>query len=260
MGIGLFDSTTVFAAVAARNALAVATSLQATNDNADNPIDNIVDWARHRRFIPTAASTTITAILPTAQTISCIALAGYDLLGATIAWEYSQDGGGIWQQLYPPGQIVGPEIFARLVAAVTADALRITISGGSGAVEIAHLFIGDILAIPEAIVAPFDDPRLVREAVLNTQRNRDGQYLASAIERLEGRSSVSFEHVDQIWVETYWIAFRRFIIGGQPFYFLFGADIGAGTAAAWVHDHNFRDQHTMPGFYTIGWHAFMEVV
>lgn len=151
------------------NILARASSLTATNEDANFPITRVIENTNRTLFKSTGVSTVITALFPSDESVSCIAVGNHnvdtlmltlkDSVGATIGTPYVYSAGDFITttstgKVYNTGIMYFETVAGELQRVDGVREIEIAISGFSIPLSIGGISLGPCLQMPEIAIRP----------------------------------------------------------------------------------------------------------
>jgi len=172
---------------------------------------------------PVFNSTSAVLVLPSAQAVTCIAIAAHNVAtaGGIIRPFYSTDGGGSWNSVAPAMVPTDNSAIMWLFSgAPAATHWRISVFGqGSSNVEIGVAFVGNPLVIDQRIYQGYAPPITPNNVDLQSNVSEGGNLLGSSTVRKGSSASASLTHINPSFLRaSTWTGFQNHFNNGGGFF------------------------------------------
>jgi hypothetical protein len=162
------------------------------------------------RWKPTALPATWQFDFGGVKSIDCVGIAGHNLADAAVSvkCEY-QLGTGAWTTLAndaAPGDN-SPVMF--VAAAVNANRIRLTFTGGSAMPQIGVVYVGAALVMPQPIDGSYAPVSMSRETIMKASVSRGGQFLAQDFRRNGIANKIAFKYLQAAFMRASFDPFAK---------------------------------------------------
>lgn len=216
-----------------------ATSVIASSENSEFPIENVYDWLPQDFFAPSASgSYTITCTFSNVQTANCMALYNQNLSSnsGTIQLQYYD--GSTWQNA--TDNISPSDNKPRIVYFDTQASTqwRFVVSSAPAS-YIGCLFFGEYMGLELGIRNGFVPPRFSHDNNMITNVAQNGNFIGRSIVSQTGNVNIPVEYMTDQWARDNWEAFIAHA-ELKPFFFTWDAvNYPNEHAFAWTTDKSF---------------------
>lgn len=196
-----------------------ATNISADEEADDEPVRNLGNPATYLAWRgETTSEQAVTITLSEAQSVNYFAIAKHNLgsTGATIAFEYSDDGED-WTTV----ETIEPSSDYALIVefdSVSALFYRLSLTPGTAAPSIAVLYVGQILALQRRIYVGHTPITYGRKTSVSNGRSENGQFLGRVLRREFLQTGVDLKNITPSWYRTYMEPFAE-AARTKPFFF-----------------------------------------
>ena len=216
-----------------------ATSVIASSEDPDFPVENVYDWLPNDYFLPAASGAyTITCTFANTQTANCMAFYKQDLHsnGGSIQLQYWD--GAAWQNAT---DIITPSSDAPRIVyfdAQTSTQWRYSIIS-TPAASIGVLFFGEYMGLEVGLWQGFTPPSLSRNNNYITNVAQNGSFIGRSIVSQAGAVKIGVEHMTFDFVENSWKPFINHIEKKSFFFSWNVANFPNDHSFAWSTDKKF---------------------
>ena len=203
----------------------LASSPAATTDGAAS---NAFSGDTHSFWVPDTTgvtSATLTVTLATAAALDFAAIDAHTLgtYGATVAIEYSTDGGTTWVVAGAAQTLADNDPMAWYFMAFTADMWRLNVTGftAGDAISVGVCFFGAVLTMDRPFYQGFMPPIAVNQVDLLNNVSAGNHLLNNSVVRKGLTFSATFQHISATFIRG--AAFQAFLHefnNGTPFFFV----------------------------------------
>lgn len=209
------------------NELLSATSVVATTEATDAPVENLLTDSTWDFWKPTSTTATVTATFPSSINITAIGIAAHNLgsLGATVNFKR---GNTTIATITPTDDT--PIIM--LVSSTAYTIWRIEVTGSSAPVSIGSLFFGSPLVFESGIVPSYNPLWMAENIELLQNQSLGGQFFQNRVIRKSAEGSVQLNILDRSFVEgDAFQNFRNHYNDGKTFFWAAGPSVFDKDAA-----------------------------
>lgn len=222
------------------NLFDVATSVVASSEDVDFPVENAYDWLMSDFFKPASGGAyTITSTFSNVKTANCMALYNHDLHtnSGTIQLQYWD--GAAWQNATDAIAPVNGEPKIIYFNAQSSTQWRFSIDSTQPS-SIGVLFFGEYLGLELGVWQGFTPPRFSKNNNYITNVAQNGSFLGRSIVTQSGNISLKVEYMTMQWARDEWEPFIEHI-ELKPFFFSWNvANYPDEHAFAWSTDTSFN--------------------
>lgn len=178
-------------------------NISADEEADDEPVTNLANPATYLSWRGTSTSEqTVSISLSEAVDVDYFAIAKHNLgsTGATVAFEYSEDG-----ETWTTVETIEPSSDYALIVefdSVSSQLFRLSITPGSAAPSIAVLYVGEILPLQRRIYVGHTPFTYGRKSSISNGRSESGQFLGRVLRREYRESSVSLQNITPSWYRS----------------------------------------------------------
>jgi len=215
-----------------------------------SPLESLANGQTWNRAIwtPAAGSYNFTATFTPAP-VDYVAFYGGTLASAS-SIQIEIDEGGWTVADVISGPFAGGPLIHRLPTAYTATGVRITILSPT-ALELAVVYAGRILELPESITATFTPPPLGRVSALDPVVSNTGHYMGTLRRREGWRFQIAQKNVEPAWMAAEWLPMIT-TMEVWPFFFSWAHETApADTVFGWLDGKQTPPSYSNPIF--MGW-------
>ena len=162
---------------------------------------------------PTAAAT-LTATLPAAREIDCIAVAAHTLGSTGARLTASVRVGGTWRVVHADIAPADDEPIMLAFELVAVDAIRLAVTGPA---MMGVIYAGKMLVMPQPAYNSLPPLALIRSTSYETNKSVTGQFMGRSVESTSRPFEVNWSHLKEAWVREH---FAPFILAAReaPFF------------------------------------------
>jgi hypothetical protein len=199
---------------------AVPGDVTASTDQPTAPKDAPLRPDTGEAWQPTALPATWELVFQSAQQVDYVGIAGHTLFssGASVKVEY-KFGAGAYTIFVADTAPADDTPLMFMQTAVSANRIRITVSGGTIMPKIAVVYVGVALAMMKMVSAGYRPISMARETVLNQSMSRGGQFLGQGFRRNGTMSTAPFRNLTADWVRA---SFNPFAKAARKYPYFFG--------------------------------------
>lgn len=164
----------------------------------------------YERWKPTSLPATWQFDFGSAKTFDGIGIAGHNFgdAGISVVAEY-QTGLGSWTTFATDALPADNSPILLLGTQVTANRIRLTLTGSSSVPQIGVVYVGNCLVMPQPIDGTYAPVSMSRDTIMKSSVSRSGQFLAQDFRRNGIVNKIAFKYLAATWVRTTFDPFAK---------------------------------------------------
>lgn len=229
--------------------LLVQGTVVASNENVDNPVENLFDYRTDDFFTQGANMTNVDLTLSSAAGANYFVFYNSDLAdnNGTIKLQYWN--GSAYVDATSNIAVTGAAPYVTFFDKKTSDKWRIVIDADAPS-SIGLAAFGEYLAVERGLYIGFTEPVLARDTELLSNTSDGGNFIGQSVIRKGIDTTLNIEFASDAWVRDSWLPFVKFA-ELKPFFFAWDA-VNYPTEAAFCKATSFgKPVHTHYGYMAV---------